>query len=311
MRSIKLPPKSNQVGFIMLLFLLLMIVLLSSAGLALDISRASLEQQRIQIAADAASLAAVGALGASADYSKVITVVKSIGSANSVSTGEITLTPPRCGVWKNNSFVPQSSQTCDTTSTAVEVTVNRSLPLSFGRIITDRDIQLVAQSVSHISSSSRNCIRPFGIEMSYLSLRRPSIGDSVVVQGDQNSGNWGKIDLYGNSSSGHAYTDYMINNVCDDSIETGSTVSVGTGAADIRQVFATLLSNGSAASNMVLAVTSDFGPGNGTVTILGFIRADLISQRGNGSNWSATLRIVELAAEPDPPASSLERQLMQ
>jgi len=299
----------------MLLFLFLAVVLLTSVGLAVDLSRAALEQERIQIAADAASLAAVTALSSHTDYSRVSDIATSIASANSVSSDEVNATPPRCGTWAHGAFTPQSNSMCDGTSTAVEVTIRRSLPLSFGRIISNKDFHLMARSVSHKTPSvSGQCIRPFGIEQSYLSLRQPSVGSALVVQGDQNSGNWGKLDLYGNSSSGQAYTGYMLNNLCDDSIAIGRAVSVGTGNADIRQVFTTILNDSGppyAAENMVLAVTSDFGKGNGTVNILSFVRADLLSQEGSGSKWRAIFRIVDLAAQPDPPPRFSQRQLMQ
>jgi hypothetical protein len=158
-----------------------------------------------------------------------------------------------------------------------------------------------------------NCIRPFGIESSYFSRLNVTVGDTFTINGSQGAGNWGKLDLYGNASSGTAFTEAMLNNICDDSISAGSQVSVGTGNASISQVFSTLLADTTlplASQRMIFAVTSDFPKGNGYVELLRFIRVDLLSQSNHGHNWQATLRVVDLDAEPEsmkPP----DRDLME
>ncbi len=135
----------------------------------------------------------------------------------------------------------------------------------------------------------------------------------IVQCGTQNSGNWGKIDLDGNSSSGTVYTSLMLNNLCDDSFAPGNWVSAGTGNAQISQVFQSLLSDTSpplAWSNLVFAVTSDFPQGNGLVQIRRFMRVDVLSQRGNGQGWSLTMRVVQLDAQPDSRTPG-RRQLVE
>jgi hypothetical protein len=105
----------------------------------------------------------------------------------------------------------------------------------------------------------------------------------------------------------------MLTNLCDEEIAPGKYVSTGTGNARIEEVFQALLEDMSppfAASNMVLAVTSEFGNGNSQVQIQRFIKVDLLSQEGAGSNWQASFRIVEWDAQPDLPTQP-SRRLMR
>lgn len=299
-------------GFILVLCSILMTLLVTFLAFSIDLAKAYYERRNLQIAADAASLAASNMLGPTINYSTILATITSVANANAVTAAEVTHVQPRCGVWDSNTFVPQSANVCDRASTAVEVTIHRSVAASFGRIVGINDIKISARSVSYKPLYERgNCIRPFGIEESFLSSLRMSEGSTFTVGGTQESGNWGKIDLNGNSSSGQAYTDLMLSSLCDEAIAAGSWVSVGTGNAQIWQVFDTLLRDATppfAWQNMIFAVTTDFPNGNGLVQLLRFIRVDLVSQRGSGQNWAATFRIIDLETDPEtknPPIRKL------
>lgn len=285
-----------------------------SLAFAVDIGRAHDQQRQIQIAADAASLAALGALGQNASYANVLAAVSSIARANGVSDTEVLASPPRCGTWSNGSFVPHTGNRCDSSSTAVEVSILRYLPTSFGRVLNKNTFTLRAHSIGYLPPPvNGSCIRPFGVESSYLSNLNLPVGGTFSVQGAQGSGNWGKLDIGGNMSSGTQYTSQMLNNVCDDDVAQGHSISAGTGNAQIDQVFQALLNDSLpplAAHNMILAVTSDFGNGNCSVMIERFIKVDLLNQSGNGSRWRANFRVVEWDAEPEAP-SQPTRQLVQ
>jgi hypothetical protein len=337
MKSILTSDRTGERGVVAVLVSLFIVVLVASVGFAVDIGRAHDEKQKIQIAADAASLAAVGTLGARASLATVTSQVEAIANSNDVASDEVFAFPPRCGTWTNGSFVPDAQNRCDSQTTAVEVTVRRSVPIQFARMISSDDIHIEARSVSFIPPAEiGNCIRPFGVEGSLLDSLRPSVGDTFDIGGTQRQGNWGKIDIDGNSSAGPVFTDLMMRNVCDDSIARGNFVSAGTGNADIGAVFDTLLgdederadvcrergvsgSDGeedsdddadSQAKGMVLAVTSDFGQGNCSVQIKRFIKVDLLSHCGRGRNWKATFRVVDLDAEPEAPVT-VTRQMVQ
>jgi hypothetical protein len=185
--------------------------------------------------------------------------------------------------------------------------------MTFARIMMSGEVTISAHSVGYRPSGQPQCIRPFGVEASFLSRTPVSSGDTFTVGGTQESGNWGKIDIFGNSSSGQEYEQMMMNNACDDSFEVGRSVSQGTGNADIRQVFDALLSDQTppfASQGMIIAVTSDFSSGNGSVTIQRFMKVDLLSHSGTGRGWSSTFRVVDDNAQPEPEPSS-GRQLVQ
>lgn len=278
--------------------------MLAFFAFALDSVNLCAEHRRLQISADALSIAGAGALGPSADYSSVAALISNVARANNVTGQEMSNPAPRCGIWQNGTFLPRTDGLCDKTSTAVEVTLKRPVSASFAQFLAFPSVTISTRAVTYRPTfTPGNCIRPFGVENSYLSKLNLTNGTTFTVNGTQGPGNWGKIDLYGNASSGTEYTNLMLNNLCDDQIAAGKIVSVGTGNAKISDVFQTLLSDSTppyAWHGMVFAVTTDFPNGNGVVQILRFIRVDLVSQQGNGQNWAATLRITDLNAEPDP-----------
>lgn len=305
---------AQECGFITCLLLFFAAILMMSLAFAVDIGRAHDQQRQIQIAADAASLAALNSLGQTASYSAVLVTVVGFAEANGVSLNEIMETPPRCGVWSGDTFVPQAANQCDSSANAVEVSITRSLPSHFARVLNQRAFDLTVRAIGHLPPATNgSCIRPFGVEDSYLSRLNLPTGGTFSVWGNQGAGNWGKLDIAGNMSSGEQYTTMMRTNVCHQDVAVGNSVSVGTGNAQIEQVFRTLLDDSTpqrAAQNMVIAITSDFGNGNSTVQINRFIKVDLLSQSGTGSRWQATFRLVEWDAAPEPPSQPI-RQLVK
>lgn len=304
----------EQAGFVVFMFMLITAVLLTSVAFAVDMGKAYDEQRQLQIVADAAALSAVGALGSKTKYTTVLSVITAIAQANGATVDEIMENAPRCGTWENNAFVPSTARSCPSTANAVEVRVQRTIPTQFAHLVNQHSFKLQATAVAYLPPpEGGNCIRPFGVEQSHLDGLEVSDGGIFSVSGNQGAGNWGKIDLGGNASSGEEYTQLMLNNLCDEAIAPGRYVSTGTGNAQIEQVFQALLEDRSppfAASNMILAVTSDFGSGNSQVQIQRFIKVDLLSQAGSGGNWRANFRIVEWDAQPDLPVQP-SRRLMQ
>lgn len=304
----------SEQGVTIVLFSVFLFVLCSFLAFGLDMGRFYNERRHLQIAADAATIAGLTTLVAGTNYNEVVQAITTNANFNGVSADEVMRVQPRCGTWINKSFMPQSVGVCDNTSTAVEVSIHRSLSSGIGSVFGFEPRTLVTRAVGYKPLyRPGNCIRPFGIENSYFSKLNVPVGGTFTINGSQGAGNWGKLDLYGNSSSGTAFTEAMLNNICDDSISAGSHVSVGTGNASISQVFNTLLADTTlplASQRMIFAVTSDFPNGNGHVELLRFIRVDLLSQSNHGHNWQATLRLVDLDAEPesmDPP----DRDLME
>ena len=304
----------SERGITIVLFSMFLFVLCSFIAFALDMSRFYNERHKLQLTTDAATLAGLNALVAGTTYNDVVNAITINGQSNGASTSEILQAQPRCGTWVKNSFVAQPIGVCDNTSTALEVSLRRSLPAGMGSVLGLSPVTLATRAIGHKPLyRPGNCIRPFGIENSYFTQLNVPVGGVFTVNGSQSAGNWGKLDVYCNASSGTAFSEAMLNNVCDESIAVGSQISTGTGNAQISRVFSTILADTTlplASQSMIFAVTSDFPSGNGYVELLRFIRVDLLSQRGSGRNWEATLRVVNLDAEPES-AKPPDRDLME
>lgn len=298
-------------GFVVFILMLTLSVLLTSMVFAVDVGRAHDQRRQLQNVADAAALAAVGALGSDTDYPKMVSVVTSIALANGASVEEIMEIEPRCGMWEDGVFKAGGVQSCTSSMNAVEVSVTRSVPTTFARLLNQESFQFRTSAVAYKPTPiGGSCIRPFGIEQSVLDTVRGFKGETFSVGGTQEVGNWGKLDIIGNSSSGVEYTRLMLTNLCDEAIKAGGYVSSGTGSAQINQVFDSLLADTApplASRNMVFAVTPDARRGNSTVQILRFIKVDLLGHSGSGPRWHADFRVVEWDAQPDPPVQPTRR----
>jgi hypothetical protein len=303
--------ESTCSGFVAFIFMLTLSVLLTSMVFAVDIGRAHDQRRQLQNVVDAAALAAVGALGPDTDYTKMVSVITEIARANGATVEEILAIEPRCGMWDEGTFIAGGVHSCSSSMNAVEVSVNRSFPTTFARLLNQESFQFRTSAVAYKPApSGGNCIRPFGIEQSTLDNVQGVTGEAFSVGGTQEVGNWGKLDIIGNSSSGVEYTRLMMTNLCDEAIATGGYVSSGTGSAQIDQVFQSLLQDTAppfAWRNMVLAVTSDAKRGNSTVQILRFVKVDLLGHSGSGPRWRADFRVVEWDAQPDPPTQVTRR----
>ena len=230
MREHQLMRDKQNGGFVLVLFALLSVLVFGAVGFAVDIGHVYDEQRRIQIAADAASLAGVATLGADASYSRVFDAVTTISNANSISIDEVSLIPPRCGSWTGGTFSPSSNNQCDSSTSAIEVTIRRTVRLGFARVSHQGDFTLTARSVGYSpTSSGANCIRPLGVEGAYFASLNVPVGGTFSIEGTQGAGNWGKIDIFGNSSSGQQYTNMMLSNACDDSFVAGGGRFTGDG----------------------------------------------------------------------------------
>jgi hypothetical protein len=303
--------KSPCSGFVAFIFMLTLSLLLTSMVFAVDVGRAHDQRRQLQNIADAAALAAVGALGDDTTYTKMLSVVTSIALANGATEHEIMAIEPRCGTWEDGVFTAGGVHSCTNSMNAVEVSVTRSVPTTFAHLFNQEPFQFRTSAVAYKPAPmGGGCIRPFGIEESALENVRRFTGETFSVGGTQEVGNWGKLDIIGNSSSGVEYARQMLTNLCDEAIATGGFVSSGTGSAQIDQVFQSLLEDTSpplASRNMVLALTSDARRGNSTLQILGFVKVDLLGHSGSGPRWRADFRVVEWDTQPDPPAQVTRR----
>lgn len=295
--------KQEDEGFVITLTSTLLFVLCVVAAFVVDYGRALWEERRIQNAMDYAAQAGATLMGtASLTYADVEQEVQAIAGANGVDPSEIESI--NCGRWQEISgsvgeyeFI---SEACDASgANAVQVNSTRRMKTTFARVMGNQALWPSAVAIAmRPTSSIAQCIKPFGIELSMIIDNTVEEGDVFTV-GKNSPGNWGKLDIGGNMSSGVNFMDAMLNDVCDEDVALNSVVSPGTGfGGAIDQVFDEVLDEGEDQS-MIVAANSDFGNGNSDVTILEFLEIDYIHDNGkSGANWQGTFRLIKRNATP-------------
>jgi hypothetical protein len=116
-------------------------------------------------------------------------------------------------------------------------------------------------------------------------------------------------------SSGNNFSNAMRDGVCSTTVAVDSTVSPGTGFAQVKQAFEERMQTN---PQVTIAVVNDFGNGNAPVVVIGFIAADIINITGSGNNpdYQIQLRLVKrivgnAGGGPNNPPFGLSRVLIQ
>jgi hypothetical protein len=308
----KKKPSLRALGFFIPLTGLLLGILLAFAALAIDIGRTLWNKRKMQIALDAGAFAAVDLLpgttiptGLTLDEA-IAQQALAFVAANDMPPDAVTLIS--CGQWIRPNFTPLES-CANSGVNAVRLEGRGSVPTMFARVIGFAALSPRVQSIAvkNIGAFS-NCIRPIGIAMP--TIVDLELGDTFTIQSSA-GGNWTKLDIGGNMSSGNKFLPALLNGTCNAKYEVGETVSSGTGfGGSINKAFDQFSSieNQHKALGMPVAVIPEFVNGNADVTIMEFIRVDFVSQTGNGFNWEGTFRLLERNIDP-PDGMSAEGHL--
>lgn len=281
---------NNEGGYVFILFSVVILGLLMCVSFAIDVGFAYWEKQNIQLATDAGALSGVKELlTAGVTQSDVEQAVVDVAAANGLSIAEINSAGGiETGIWNvaTKSFVASSNMSL---VNAVRVRAKREVGTFFAKVMGFSSLlpHVMSIAVQDFPTFS-NCPVPYGIEDDLL--MGVIYGDILEVDRDS-PGNWGKLDIGGNMSSGPNFIQAMQANTCNASVAVGATVNPGTGFAGVIDGFeARALIN----PVMVVAVVDGFPNGNSTpVTIKGFVVVEIVSISGNGANWKAELRFLE------------------
>lgn len=302
---------SRPGGFVLVFFSFCLFVMFCLCALVLDIGDAFFNKHRIQLGADIAAVASAaklrtgGWLSAAETFAE-LNEVDSETEIDSIEPGcfDSAATPPSFSPLDSfsteNPGPPITAACPSPQKLAVRVRSHRQVPAFFGKISGVSSLRPAVTAVAVLpESSSKNCIRPFGVEQGLLDGLET--GDGFTT-GDPDPGNWGKLNIGGNMSSGNRFEEAMLSDTCDESVEVGSRILTGTGfGGPINKVFDTLTlpKNYSKSQGMIIPVTSPFPNGRSdTVEILEFIKVDFVSQTGSGNNWRGTFRIVARNVAP-------------
>ncbi|MFN8388762.1 MAG: TadG family pilus assembly protein [Bdellovibrionota bacterium] len=259
------------------------------AALAIDLGEGFRQKRLLSIATDAGALYGAQALYYLHTSNPTPTQANRIvADAANFTTENAPGTAPtvELGVWNAGTFTPASAGV-----NAVRVKNQKVMPTVFTGIWGINSILPNTESVAAMGpAGGADCLIPWGLAKSFLQGR--NFGDTLTIP-QQSNGNWGKLDINGNMSSGPNYLDAMEHGLCGYPLEVGDTVSPGTGNAQLQNAF-----DGRLASNPIVTIpiVNAFGNGNANVTIVGFAVVQLIAQRGNGGGWSGDFKLLDLPA---------------
>lgn len=312
--------KNFQSGMVAPFFAISMVTLLIFAAFAIDGGMAHVNQRRIHIAADAASLAGASLFSPTVLDNDIYSEARRVAALNGVSNSEISSI--QCGKWDTISGVSSfraccgSLQTCpcvncrDATADSVRVITRRTVPTTFARIMNLNSLSPSGLSVAKAVRSS-TCVKPIGVEAATLS--GVSVGSTFTLS-KNSPGNWGKLNLGGvNMASGQNFEDAMLTNSCPayTVVTPGQPVPVGTGfGGSIKDVMEEVLAS-NLNQGIYLILNSPFPNGSGSVTVNEILKVDFLGATGQGANWVGSFRLVERNASPGANGSTVDRDLVQ
>jgi hypothetical protein len=302
--------KPSDQGLVQVFVLLSLACLFGIAALVVDLGHGYYQQRTIQNAADAASFAAVNLLSSTITDTEIVQESQELAGANGMDLSEIL--DIECGNWDRDARTFSACadpctglclcESCsDAQANAVRVFANRHVSTSFGRLLGVSHLFPVVESIAHRRMDpDAMCLRPFGIETSYLDDEDDpiEIGDTFVIK-TPSPGNWGKLDVGGiNMSDGTNFRKYMLEGICDVIVNVGDQIGPGTGfGGTIETAFVPVLGE-----ELIFLGVSDFGEGNSdTVAVNDFLKVRFDAQKKMGANWEATFTLLARPAQiPDP-----------
>jgi hypothetical protein len=269
------------------------------AALSIDVGLVYKNQRDMQVAADAASLAAVARLADSTpSKDAVIKEAVDIAAANGVTLGEITnsaLGKVQIGTWDadKNLFTPD---TAPSQWNAVRVPALRTVRLLFGNVIGLGSMKPPVHSVSMLTGVSSvtghgvtGQVVPFGLQQSMVTGVRYG---SIIDLHDQGPGNTGALDFHGEIKNPHAWYAAFVSGY-------GGTVSIKDtdNAARpgipswVSRAFDQRIQDGN--TTVTMPVVAESLQGSHGVTIVGFVSVQLISAPTGGvGNFSGQVRFL-------------------
>ncbi|GEM_PF-4427545 len=296
----------NESGSVLVFLSVSLLALVGFAALSIDTGYSYFNRLKIQKASDSASL--LGVLEVQKTTPQVISKAQEMFTANSVSTSSIHSV--QCGVYNvsNNIFNPCSinlvtidKESCNSCSNptvnAVRVIAKETLPSLFSSVFGITGIPTTVSSIAMARfSNSSGCVRPFGIES--IALNNVSTGSNFTV-GTNSPGNWGKLQIGPDDLGGNRFEPAMLTGVCDPSVVVNSKVDQITGnAQQTGNIFQNIQAAGFS-EKMFVPVTTLFGNGKKSVTILSFAQISLVSVNNtHGNNFSVTFKLDAINVTP-------------
>ncbi|MCB0352779.1 MAG: hypothetical protein KDD64_04615 [Bdellovibrionales bacterium] len=331
----KFRQEGSERGAVALLVAVFIAVLLAVVSFVVDLGKTWQEQRAIQAASDNAVFSAARVLrdtqvAANEDPLFVIdeaileTSVRNeadiIANSNDLLDSEFLAEKVKFISWNGSPVDPHNlPEVSPLVANAVYMRADRVQQSYFGRLFGVKNLYPHVYAIAGftretITETTPICMRPFGVENQNITdlaggpEGEIQWGSTILTVGNHSPANWGKIDLDGNMSSGHAFEEAMQNGACDlDPVPfIGQAFSPGTGfGGSISQVFNDLYNSGiDEQRHWLIAGVDEFPNGNsGLVTVMNFYEVYLNALTiGNGNNWSAELLLL---AQHDSPLNAV------
>jgi hypothetical protein len=280
-------------GSLIVFMALAMVAIFMLASLSIDISRYYQQQRDIQSATDAAALSGVLLLTNSPQVaSDIINAATVVAQANGLATND--LGTIEVGQWNTNTLTFTAGSK---PYTAVRVPAQRSMSLSFGKLVGMNQMVPWAHSVAMLTSAGSAFggggagIIPFGVGQAQAT--NAFYSQYQICKGDVGtSGNFGQLDLGGGS-----WANNMLNG-CECTVSVGDGLNTITGqngccANCTAKGFENRMNFGNPYA--VLPVIGTWPSGSsGNASVVGFIGVKIDDVSNCGGNWCITFENVPL-----------------
>ena len=292
-------------GFIVPLFAVFLLVLLSFVALAIDLGSGYVEKRRLQIATDAAALAGALAIDSTLDVAANLALVQP-EAQKAAFANELTLAELQArggitvGNWdlNNKVFSPNTAPV-----NAVRVMAERTRSTFFAHLIGWKSLAPAVSSVAAAGKATgARCVVPFGIHQD--KVHGKAFGERIFV-GFESPGNWGKLDVGGNMSGYNQFYDAFTNGICGTTLKVGDMVDPAPGFAAVDNGYTARIPIN---PYIIIPIIKTWPPGSSApVEVLGFVKAKLIGDGSTGHNWTGEIEFVEkfsgsgLGGPPDDP----------
>jgi hypothetical protein len=314
--------RREEDGSVFVTVALFMASLIAFGALAIDTGRARSRKVDAQATTDFTALAAVEYLPSATLQTNSRHVARANGLRDSAETYPDTLTVT-CGVWSemNSTFTACSNATSapctactDSIASAVRAEVLRPVESMLARIFRADHLDTWVESIATKTPPSSVCVRPIGVTRTTLQPQNTPLapGQTFTIS-RETGGNWMKLDIGSQMSSGTNFRNAMLSLACPGTTAIGTWLSQGTGfGGSVRRVFGDLGDSPDRAtlSDMIIPVVTPLQNGNGDVQVLEFVRAKYLSQSGNGAGWTATFELVSRDVTL-PPATGGAKRLVR
>ena len=288
----------QESGNMIVLAAISMVALFAFAALSIDLARFHQQQCELQSGTDSSALAGALLLTNSPQVAAdIIQEATIVAQANKLGTNEVGTV--EAGQWNTNSGT-FSFSAGTTPYNAVRVPAQRSLPLTFGRVVGMNQMTPLARSVAMLTAASSayggggGGLINFGVDQAQATNAFYSVY-TITAADLFSTGNFGKLDLNLNDT----WRNDIVSG-CNCTVSIGDQVNTITGdggcspSGGIRDGFIARMNSNPI---VIMPVIDSWPAGQSTTAaVVGFVGVEILAVTGNcgsgGNGWTLTVENV-------------------